>query len=110
MFVSHKILSYTRKQAAKRHTQRSYGLDRYVIPVGKFKAALVRSHAAASFSSKLMKFALFTSHKDILVVIMFDQVFSHGIIQSCLHAPFSTKFDDAPTDVVNLLLCDNDLE
>jgi len=57
-----------------------------MLPVGKFKAAL-RSQAA-SLSSKFMKFALFTSH----------ETFS-------LPAPFSTKFDDAPTDVVSPLLC-----
>ena len=51
---------------------------------GKFKAALMR-YQAASFSSNFMQFALFTSHKTyIVVVIMFDQVFNNGIRQSSL--------------------------
>jgi len=53
------------------------------LPVGKFKAALSR-YQAASFSSKFMKFALFTSHKTFSMWYMFDQVFNQGIIQSCL--------------------------
>jgi len=74
-----------------------------MLPVGKFKAALMR-YQAASLSSKFMQWHCLHPIRHSRC----DNVRSsfQSLNQTILPAPFSTKFYDAPADVVSLLLCD----